>query len=199
MYKIVYISSAKAFEDVLLAYINKVRNNPQSLIPYLEEMIAKSIKDNKYKNYVIVNHYKVYLREGQESIRKAVDFLKCQSSLIPLSRTEELKVKFPCDGKGWDSPHHISKAIHTKRKKLRAHIGFHIDFTCLSPFHCLVFQIIDDNGLDGQRRKNIFNEQFSICSLSAMKMAMPENSTRKNRSAGYLNSSESYALYCVFA
>lgn len=176
-----------------------MRNNPQSLIPYLEGMILKSIKDNRYKNYVIVNHFKVYLREGQESIRKAVQFLKVQSSMIPLSRTEELKVKFPCDTKDWDSPLHISKAIQAKRKKLRARIGFHIDFTCLSPFQSLVFQIIDDNGLDGQRRKNIFNEQFSFCSLSAMKMAMPQNSTRKNRSMGNVDYSESYALYCVFA
>lgn len=162
-------------------------------------MIAKSIKDNKYKNYVIVNNFKVYLREGQESIRKAVEFLKCQSTMIPLCRKEELRVKFPSDGKGWDSPQHISKAIHTKRKKLQSHIGFHIDFTCLSPFYCLVFQIIDDNGLDGQRRKNIFNEQFSNCSLSAMKIAMPYDSARRNKSAGNLENSESYALYCVFS
>lgn len=161
-------------------------------------MITKSIKDNKYKNYVIVNNYKIYLREGQESIRKAVEFLKGQSSLIPLSRTDELKIKFPIDGKGWNSPQHISKAIYAKRKKLRAHIGFHIDFTCLSPIYCLLFQIIDDNGLDGQRRKNIFNEQFSICSFSAMKMVMPPNA-RRNRSVGNAGSSDSYAMYCVFA
>ena len=46
---------------------------------------------------------------------------------------------------------------------------------------------------------NIFNEQFSVCSLSAMKMQNTNNSSKKVRSAGNASSCDTYALYCVFA
>ena len=65
---------------------NKIRQNPKSLIPDLEEMM------NKFDGLLLKVEGKVTLRtkEGAAAVREAIDFLNEQQPVLPLKWNEHV-------------------------------------------------------------------------------------------------------------
>lgn len=191
------VTDPNLFEDQLLMYYNKSRVSPQSIIPYLEKIIADHNSGVSNSNYIVIQRKKIFLKEGLLSIIKVINLLKMQPSLEPLTKKIELRIEIPSIDE-WKNPDFISDYVSHKKNELilcgnhNLTIGFHIDITSMSPLNCFLLQMIDDNGMEGQRRRNILNEKFKCCSISAKLIDGIGSSSRKAKT------NKSFAIYSLF-
>lgn len=182
-------NSSNLYERLLFGNINKVRSNPKDFIPYLKYFIQTAFQD-KSKNYIIVDNKKVYLREGLNSIRKAIARLNSSPSLLPLTNNESLRIHIPYQG-SWSDPGYLIQAISQQRLIKKKNVYLNIDISSFSPLNCLLLQIIDDNGLEGQRYANIMNQHINYCSITATHSSLIKEPI--------FSSQDAYAIYCVFS
>lgn len=170
-----------AYEDELFRLFNKLRTNPKSFIPSLEKIINDKVSNEKVlkDNHIKLGNNSIFLNEGVESIKKCIEFLKTQIPLAPLKKNLSLKIEVP-EVHQWNNPKYISHLVNNKKADLKSSgnhksIGFNIDITQLCPTSCLLLQIIDDNGLSGLRRRNIFNENYNSCCITTKSIQSAEN------------------------
>lgn len=157
-------SSPSEIEQALLKELNAVRTNPQSYIAYLEEhkKLFKG-KNVEYPNVVMLTY------EGTKAVDEAINFLKKQSKLEPLTYSNgltkpaklqltDLMENYSLGHTGKDGsnlPKRISR--FGKGGKLYAE---NIMDQLSNPRDIVMLMIIDD-GLKGRgHRKNIFNKTF---------------------------------------
>lgn len=189
-------SHSTTYEDELLRCYNKIRANPQSIIPKLEKIIIDNTENGSpiSANYIKFRNEAIHLERGVDSIKSCIKQLKRTAPLPPLSKNVNLKIDVP-EVQKWDDPQNISLLLSNKKasidmKNKRKRIGFNIDLTLLCPIDCLLLQIIDDNGLNGLRRKNILNENFTGCFITAR--PIQSNGERES------NSKTCLGIYSVF-
>lgn len=174
----------------MLDYINKVRANPKDFIPYLKYLMKTADTSNKYKNHIVIDNQKVYLIEGIESIRKAISRLESSSSLLPLTHNEDLKISIPLTG-SWCEPNYLIQTMTKHKRAIGRNVYLNIDISSFSPLNCILLQLIDDNGMKGQRFANIMSKKIKSCSISAIHSSLIKELISSDK--------DCYALYCVFS
>lgn len=161
------------FEKDFLTEINKVRTNPKSLIPTLQEMI-KSFKGKKRKSKYASNVW-ILTNEGESAINEAIDFLNKQKPLDKFIYDETLS-KAAADHvndlgpKG--STGHVGSDKSTPSSRVLRYgqwkdmVGENIDYGSEDGLDSLVSLIVDDGVPDRSHRHNIFEPKYKYIGIS---------------------------------
>ena len=150
--------------------INKVRRNPQYIIPHLIKM-KQFYKHKEYRN-PILNYY-ILTEEGVEAVKEAIKFVKIQKSLKPLIRFNELDNsanelvefllktgKMEVDEKR-DKEERMEIRIRKHFKK-QGGLAENISFGWSNAIDIVLQMIIDDGVKSRGHCKNLFAEHFNF-------------------------------------
>jgi len=165
------------FDVALFNLINQVRQNPRSLVPEIEKAI-QYIKPNptgKGGDYVFEKegHSKTVLLRGEEAFKEMADQLAKMPSLPSLKLATDLSIPVPEASADWTKREVIAVLINNLKQengdKYNTY-GFHFDLGMSDPVLSLVLQVVDDNNFKGQRRNNIFGQNFKSVGVSYKKV-----------------------------
>ena len=153
------ISTISSFNTNLLKYINLARTKPYEFADHIIDSI-KYIKVNEKTgkgNEFIFNKddtCKVNLIKGKSAFIEAAEILAMQDCLTPLEFKEDLIIEIPNDKKLFIDKTYIEEYLNKKLDSLEYKLlGFHFDLGVSDPLTCVVLQIVDDNVLKCQTKK----------------------------------------------
>ena len=162
--------SSAEIEQAILNELNKVRNEPQTYIPRLEEYK----KQFEGKN-VNLNGRIYQTRDGVAAVDDAIKFLRKAATLGPLTPSEGLtkaarlqvadlgeNLALGLIGKDGSTIPERAAKFGKRGKLLAANIGFYS-----TTAEDIVFNMIIDDGVRGRgNRKNIFNKTLQIVGIA---------------------------------
>jgi uncharacterized protein YkwD len=159
-----YLSS---LEQQVIAETNKVRTNPKSYIPIIENY-RKRFQGNKVK---IGNNTFLVTQEGTRAVDEALKFLKSQRSMGALSASkgmslgakDHVKDQGPKGSTGHNGSNGSSPFSRISRYgKWQTTAGENISYGPATAQDIVMQLIIDDGVPDRGHRKNIFNANFKV-------------------------------------
>ena len=157
-------------QDVFKAQ-NKVRTNPSSFIPQLNEM-AKLFKGNDYYK---PGEITLMTQEGASAVNELIRFLEKAHPLSSLSWSDEMARA--ADDHAKDIGHkgisshtgsdHSSMSDRMERYgEWMGKIGENIDFGSINGEEIIINLLVDDGNLNRGHRKNIFEAAFRITGIA---------------------------------
>ena len=156
------------FSKYIFQNINKLRKDPKSFIPLIEESKSKvTMKDDKliYKSKV-----KVALNKGIPAFEEAIQILEETDSMEELIYNPEMCVEIP------QSEEEIKNKTYLKTKiKEMDEKGIDIKTywkdNIKEPEACLVLMIVDDSGSkSGNKRRDLLNPEMKYIGISSVKI-----------------------------
>ena len=154
--------------------------------------------DNKElkKYFIYLERRKIYLKSGKKSVKKAIEFFKTQSPMHEFKIKSKIRLDITPNN-NWLEPNYLKNLIDNKKKTLLnskngnkyKYFAFFPDITSLSPYNTVLLQLIDDFGMNGERRKHILNPEYNYCDVSAMLL----NSANYNNNI-YISDSKSHLV-----
>lgn len=159
----------KPEDEQLFALINKVRTNPKSMIPYLQEMILKFDGDLYKRGGDRPN---LRTKEGAKAVEEAIKALeRISTGLEPLIWSKELAQAArehvnDIGSKGlFQHESSDQKTVKERFAKFGTFIstyGENLSFSCESPEEIVAQLLIDDGVPDRGHRDNLFNSEFKV-------------------------------------
>ncbi len=156
------------FSKYIFQNINKLRKDPKSFIPLIEESKSKvTMKDDKliYKSKV-----KVALNKGIPAFEEAIQILEETDSMEELIYNPEMCVEIP------QSEEEIKNKTYLKTKiKEMDEKGIDVKTywkdNIKEPEACLVLMIVDDSGSkSGNKRRDLLNPEMKYIGISSIKI-----------------------------
>lgn len=161
----------KKYEAEFIKEVNRIRTQPQSYIPYLEEKI-KYFKGNIYEQ---PGEIPLETQEGAKAVTEAINFLKKQEKLHPLEENKllsqsakdhvnDIGPKGLTDHIGSDSSEpkdRMERYLQWSKKN-----GENIDFGSKSGIDSVISFVIDDGVSSRGHRGNIFDKKFNFIGVS---------------------------------
>lgn len=165
------MSNYETIEKDFLNELNKVRQNPQSIIPVLEKLLTQ------FSGNILKRQGEVPLQtnEGQSAVKEAISFLKKTSPLSEFKLNPQLSLASKSHvndiGPKGITDHYGSDGSDPYRRmkrfcKFEGEGGENIDFGSKTGLDSLISFIIDDGVTDRGHRRNILNPIYKTVGLS---------------------------------
>ena len=190
------MESTNKFDREVFKFHNKMRTNPQSFIPHLEEMLTRF--DGNLLKKGPGQSYNLRTKEGPAAVREAIKYLKkikpvpeleWQQEMQAASRDHVLdtgpKGKIGHNGTNGSTP----KKRCEKYVKFEGNSGENIDYGTKGPMDVIVALCIDDGVPSRGHRHNIFNRGFKkmACFTGSHKTYGSQTVINYNGSAAEMN------------
>lgn len=165
------MSKYESFEKDFLNELNKVRLNPQSIIPSLEKLLTQ------FNGNILKRQGEVPLQtnEGPSAVKEAISFLKKTSPLSEFKLNPQLSLASKSHvndiGPKGITDHYGSDGSDPYRRmekfcKFKGEGGENIDFGSKTGLDSLLSFLIDDGVTDRGHRRNILNPNYKTIGLS---------------------------------
>ena len=156
------------FSKYIFQNINKLRKDPKSFIPLIEESKSKvTMKDDKliYKSKV-----KVALNKGIPAFEEAIQILEETDSMEELIYNPEMCVEIPQSEEEIKNKTYLKTKIQEMDEK-GIYIKTYWKDNIKEPEACLVLMIVDDSGSkSGNKRRDLLNPEMKYIGISSVKI-----------------------------
>ena len=153
---------------------NKLRKNPSSFIPQLEEL-TKKFKENILQ---LPNENPLKTFEGKKGVENAIEFLKTQKPLSELKFNEALSkaaMDHAIDIGQYGLTGHEGSRGSTLYDRIEKYIDWYgacaenLDFGFRNPENIILNLLIDDGSEDKNQRINLFNPIYKYVGIGCAK------------------------------
>ena len=155
------------FSKYIYEHINKIRKDPQSFIPNIEE--AKSyISRNKHNKLIYKKNVKVALSQGLIAFEEAISILKFCKPMNKLLFDQDLVVKLPQNEEEIENKDYFKGEI---KKMIENGIPIRAYWRDIikEPETSFLMMIVDDTGLKaGLKRKDILDPNMKYIGISSV-------------------------------
>ena len=161
-----------SIQNALYTELNKLRNNPKSYIPLIEEEM-KSLKKNnilKRKN----SNLQIQTMEGKEAYKDAISFLEHQKSLPPLKKESRLgsaAMDLVKDIGGRGVVSHRDKYGQYVSERIEKYCEWNtsasevIEVSSKNPQDILISLLVDDGMRNRPDRKILFQDDYNFIGI----------------------------------
>lgn len=157
-------------EEEIFQWLNKLRTDPKSLVPILQERY-QTFKDKAFKK----GDKWFQTREGDVAVKEAFEFLKEHPPLKPIEKSEGLTraAREHCDdmsrngvtghtGTGGST---MAQRIE-KQGRWKGGVSENVAFQQLTGLDFILYWVVDDGMASRADRKNLFNPAFGVCGIA---------------------------------
>jgi|JI10StandDraft_1071094.scaffolds.fasta_scaffold802007_1 uncharacterized protein YkwD len=158
-------------ESEILEWVNKVRTNPKSIIPHLQERY-ESFKEKNYKK----GEKWIATREGDVAVKEAIEFLKEHPPQKPIATNENMQAaadehrndmsKNGITGHTGSNGSTLASRVE-KMGKWKGGVSQNVAYQQETGLEYVMYWLIDDGMATRADRKNIFNIAFGFAGISA--------------------------------
>lgn len=166
------LSPNDQFSQYIFEKINKVRENPEKYIDFLEDA-KQNIRPNRYNEKIVYNRMrnekcKVLLNRGEEAFDEAIDDLGNTKKMNRLIFSPEITVTPPQKNSDIRDPHYLQKKVEQIQKS-GINIKAYWKDVVNDRESCIALLLVDDNGqqLTGRRRKIILDPDIKYMGISS--------------------------------
>ncbi len=162
--------NAPQVEDEIFQWLNKVRTDPKSLVPILQERY-QTFKDKAYKK----GDKWFQSREGDVAVKEAFEFLKEHPPLKPIEKNEgvmraarehcEDMAKSGVTGHSGSNGSTMAQRIE-KQGRWKGGVSENVAFQQYTGLDFILYWLVDDGMASRADRKNLFNPAFGVCGIA---------------------------------
>ena len=154
------------FSQILLGFINKLRENPHSCINLIQNS-ESNIQIDKHHRLIYKSRAKVALNKGLKSFEEAKLILSNTKPMEKLKYDYNLRIKMPKEEKDIKNKNYLKNAVFIKNDN-GMDIKSYWREIIWEPETCFILMIVDDNGKhSGAKRRDILNPNYKYIGLNS--------------------------------
>ena len=154
------------FSQILLGFINKLRENPHSCINLIQNS-ESNIQIDKHHRLIYKSRAKVALNKGLKSFEEAKLILSNTKPMEKLKYDYNLRIKMPKEEKGLKNKNYLKNEVFIKNDN-GMDIKSYWREIIWDPETCFILMIVDDNGKNsGAKRRDILNPNYKYIGLNS--------------------------------
>lgn len=154
------------FSQILLGFINKLRENPHSCINLIQNS-ESNIQIDKHHRLIYKSRAKVALNKGLKSFEEAKLILSNTKPMEKLKYDYNLRIKMPKEEKDLKNKNYLKNEVFIKNDN-GMDIKSYWREIIWDPETCFILMIVDDNGKhSGAKRRDILNPNYKYIGLNS--------------------------------
>ena len=154
------------FSQILLGFINKLRENPHSCINLIQNS-ESNIQIDKHHRLIYKSRAKVALNKGLKSFEEAKLILSNTKPMEKLKYDYNLRIKMPKEEKDLKNKNYLKNEVFIKNDN-GMDIKSYWREIIWDPETCFILMIVDDNGKNsGAKRRDILNPNYKYIGLNS--------------------------------
>lgn len=154
------------FSQILLGFINKLRENPHSCINLIQNS-ESNIQIDKHHRLIYKSRAKVALNKGLKSFEEAKLILSNTKPMEKLKYDFNLRIKMPKEEKDLKNKNYLKNEVFIKNDN-GMDIKSYWREIIWDPETCFILMIVDDNGKNsGAKRRDILNPNYKYIGLNS--------------------------------
>ena len=154
------------FSQILLGFINKLRENPHSCINLIQNS-ESNIQIDKHHRLIYKSRAKVALNKGLKSFEEAKLILSNTKPMEKLKYDYNLRIKMPKEEKDIKNKNYLKNEVFIKNDN-GMDIKSYWREIIWDPETCFILMIVDDNGKNsGAKIRDILNPNYKYIGLNS--------------------------------
>ena len=154
------------FSQILLGFINKLRENPHSCINLIQNS-ESNIQIDKHHRLIYKSRAKVALNKGLKSFEEAKLILSNTKPMEKLKYDYNLRIKMPKEEKDLKNKNYLKNEVFIKNDN-GMDIKSYWREIIWDPETCFILMIVDDNGKNSEaKRRDILNPNYKYIGLNS--------------------------------